>query len=212
MAVIGLQKDYEQWAAKVGRDGVLSELTTVEDNSSVVSTDNAVLYKLTTEVLSKQTTIKEKRKLKRNIRRIKFARSVLKYKNKYSRELLKEFYGHWTEMNEGGRKMLYEMKKTFDVGRRLGTWFRNAQEWGHKSANTNPGGPSNGNVSITQLMGTFFSSAHLYPTVHDAIQGFPEKERPRIMKYLESKGFDPNNYLSDPKETIYEREQSTNQT
>ena len=44
---------------------------------------------------------------------------------KYSREMLNDFYSYWTEMNEGGKKMRFEMQKVFDVGRRLATWAKN---------------------------------------------------------------------------------------
>lgn len=43
----------------------------------------------------------------------------------YGKEMLREFFDYWTEMNEGGKKMRFEMQKVFQVDRRLKTWSRN---------------------------------------------------------------------------------------
>lgn len=42
-------------------------------------------------------------------------------------ELLK-FKNYWTEPTRSGKKQRWETEKTFEVRRRLGTWFRNAAE------------------------------------------------------------------------------------
>lgn len=47
----------------------------------------------------------------------------------YEKEMCKEFYEYWTEMNEGGRKMRFEMEKVFDVKRRLNTWLQKDKKW-----------------------------------------------------------------------------------
>ena len=39
--------------------------------------------------------------------------------------MLKDFVGYWTESNEGGFKMKFEMQKTFDIKRRLQRWHKN---------------------------------------------------------------------------------------
>lgn len=41
----------------------------------------------------------------------------------------KRFYLHWTEKSPKGRKARWEMEKTFDVKRRLYTWFSNRVKW-----------------------------------------------------------------------------------
>ena len=39
--------------------------------------------------------------------------------------MLKDFVGYWTESNENGLKMKFEMQKTFDIKRRLQRWHKN---------------------------------------------------------------------------------------
>jgi len=41
-----------------------------------------------------------------------------------------DFIMYWTESNTNGKKMKYEMQKTFDIGRRLVKWRDNNIEWG----------------------------------------------------------------------------------
>lgn len=42
-------------------------------------------------------------------------------------EMLK-FKNYWTEPTKNGKRVRWELQQTFDVRRRLGTWFRNAAE------------------------------------------------------------------------------------
>ena len=44
-------------------------------------------------------------------------------------DIIDEFCNYWTERNMSGRKMKFEMAKTFDISRRLRTWIRNKKEW-----------------------------------------------------------------------------------
>lgn len=41
---------------------------------------------------------------------------------------LQKFIAYWTEPTKSGKKQRWELEPTFDVKRRLGTWFRNASE------------------------------------------------------------------------------------
>ena len=42
---------------------------------------------------------------------------------------VKKFISYWTEPNKSGTKQRWELEKTFDVKRRLVTWFGNAQRF-----------------------------------------------------------------------------------
>ena len=42
------------------------------------------------------------------------------------------FIDYWTETNMSGKKMKFEMQKTFDVKRRLLKWIKNAKDWNIK--------------------------------------------------------------------------------
>lgn len=48
--------------------------------------------------------------------------------NLASREV-KKFTNHWCEKSASGKKVRWEMEKTFEVQRRLSKWFSNASQW-----------------------------------------------------------------------------------
>ncbi len=43
--------------------------------------------------------------------------------------MIKEFYKYWIEMNDGGKKMRFEMEKIFNTKMRLERWDRNNQKF-----------------------------------------------------------------------------------
>ena len=47
--------------------------------------------------------------------------------------IVKEFVEYWTEKNINGKKMKFEMQKTFDIKRRLARWVKNNEEWSFTS-------------------------------------------------------------------------------
>ena len=85
--------------------------------------------------------VKDKTKVKdKKIREKEFSDNVKKkaveVKN-ISDEQINNFIYYWTESNEGGKKMKFEMQKTFDVKRRLLKWRDNNIEWGKTGKKAN---------------------------------------------------------------------------
>jgi len=66
------------------------------------------------------------------IRTLAFKEKLVPFKNKYSIDLLKNFFQYWTEPNHSKTKMLFELQKTFDIERRLVTWARNDKTFAPK--------------------------------------------------------------------------------
>lgn len=54
-----------------------------------------------------------------------FKKSILEFSSKYEIETLKAFFNYWSEPNKTKTKMLWELKPTFDISRRLTTWNSN---------------------------------------------------------------------------------------
>ena len=48
---------------------------------------------------------------------------------KYPQEMLESFFRYWTECNEKGRKMRFEMQPVFDMKLRLATWKANGERF-----------------------------------------------------------------------------------
>jgi len=59
-----------------------------------------------------------------------FMELVAKNLDSYPKEMLRAFYDYWTEKNEGGRRMRFEMQKVFDIKKRLVTWKNNEKKNG----------------------------------------------------------------------------------
>jgi|7_EtaG_2_1085326.scaffolds.fasta_scaffold00750_19 hypothetical protein len=66
-----------------------------------------------------------------NIRKQIFVNNVetLNILNQQEKE---KFIDYWTETNKSGKKMLYEMQRTFDIKLRLKRWAANNQNWNNK--------------------------------------------------------------------------------
>lgn len=47
----------------------------------------------------------------------------------FIRREVESFISHWTERTASGKKQRWEMEKTFELNRRIATWFRNADKW-----------------------------------------------------------------------------------
>lgn len=62
-------------------------------------------------------------------RTLAFKEKLIPFKNKYSIDLLKNFFQYWTEPNHSNTKMLFELQKTFDVERRLVTWAKREKDF-----------------------------------------------------------------------------------
>ncbi len=46
---------------------------------------------------------------------------------------IKKFIYYWTELNKSGTKQRWQLEKTFEVNRRLGTWFARSQQYNKKT-------------------------------------------------------------------------------
>jgi hypothetical protein len=64
----------------------------------------------------------------------------------YDNAMLQEFYDYWSEPTPGGKKMRFELEKTWDIKRRLNRWYNNNKNWnnGHKLNSTGNGTPKLG--------------------------------------------------------------------
>ena len=78
-----------------------------------------------------KVTVKDRVKVKDKVisninnRLADFKKSLRTYLGDYDKELLNNFYLYWTEKKPKGKKMRFEMQKTFDISRRLKRWHNN---------------------------------------------------------------------------------------
>ena len=66
------------------------------------------------------------------IRTLTFKNSLIPYKQKYSIDMLKDFFGYWTEPNKSNTKLKFELQQTWSISRRLETWAKNDKTFAPK--------------------------------------------------------------------------------
>jgi len=70
-------------------------------------------------------------------RKIIFRDSLIPFVEKYSKVTVRAFYDNWSESSPKGKKMKFEMQKTFDISLRLAKWKQNEIDWAKKPQSNN---------------------------------------------------------------------------
>jgi hypothetical protein len=60
-----------------------------------------------------------------SVRKVNFSESLKPFLEKYSKDMLNNFFSYWTEHGEKDKKMKFEKEKSFGISQRLATWYRN---------------------------------------------------------------------------------------
>jgi hypothetical protein len=62
-----------------------------------------------------------------SIRLQEFTKEVMK--SDYTTEMCSDFIDYWCEPNKSGKKMKFELQKTWNTKLRLKTWYKNSKKW-----------------------------------------------------------------------------------
>jgi DNA-binding Lrp family transcriptional regulator len=84
--------------------------------------------------LTKSTEVALTKKTEKFIKELKEVFKDTKLNQKEVEEL-KKFVSYWTEPNRSKTKLRWELERTWDMKRRVGTWTRNAEKFEGKSNN-----------------------------------------------------------------------------
>jgi uncharacterized protein YdaU (DUF1376 family) len=98
--------------------------TSVESvkQTSTNSTDNVNVN--VTDNVNDNVINKKESKPSLETRSLAFKETLRPFINKFGVDMVKNFYGYWSEPNQSKTKMLFEMQKTWDTSRRLETWSK----------------------------------------------------------------------------------------
>ena len=66
-----------------------------------------------------------------------FYNTLIPFVAKYGKEMVRAFFDYWSEPNKSNSKMRYELERTWDLSRRLGTWASRDNQFNHRSNGTN---------------------------------------------------------------------------
>jgi hypothetical protein len=101
-------------------DFVQQNSTNSTDNVNVNDNDNV-------NVINKKES-----KPSLETRSLAFKETLRPFINKFGVDMVKNFYGYWSEPNQSKTKMLFEMQKTWDTSRRLETWSKRESSFNTK--------------------------------------------------------------------------------
>jgi hypothetical protein len=84
--------------------------------------------------------VKEKEDSKSSLetRSLAFKETLRPFISKYGVDMVKNFYGYWSEPNQTKRKMKYELEKTWDTSRRLETWSKRENNFFYSKQEVKP--------------------------------------------------------------------------
>ena len=66
-----------------------------------------------------------------------FYNTLIPFVAKYGKEMVRAFFDYWSEPNKSNSKMRFELERTWDLSRRLGTWASRDNQFNHRSNGTN---------------------------------------------------------------------------
>ena len=90
------------------------------------TTTNKVCDTQSTQSKVKESKVEKSKVKDISIRMENFKKQVFEFSPKYPVETLKPFFNYWSEPNRSNKKMLFEMKDTWHLERRIQTWFNNS--------------------------------------------------------------------------------------
>lgn len=70
-------------------------------------------------------------------RRDEFYNSMIPYVDRYGKEMIRNFFNYWSELNKSETKMRFETNKTWEISKRLATWARNEKNYDNKHRTNN---------------------------------------------------------------------------
>ena len=88
-----------------------------------------------------------KSKLSIEDRKRNFKKLLTPFLDKYSKDILNDFFGYWTEHGVNDKKMRYEKQKSFSVERRLTTWLKNQKKFDNK-----PGAKKSEKINSAEIL------------------------------------------------------------
>ncbi len=101
--------------------------------SEDVSCDNPPIPAISVEFEVPKSISRKELKDTLQKRTEEFYQSLVPYLGEFSKEMLRNFYNHWSEPNKSKTKMRWEMEKTWDLHRRLLKWQSNDDKWSKSS-------------------------------------------------------------------------------
>lgn len=78
-------------------------------------------------IIKENTNVSKKAELSLEQSKADFKESIKPFVEKYGSNMCNDFFEYWTETTPDGKKMRYQLQKTWEIGRRLARWYKQNQ-------------------------------------------------------------------------------------
>jgi hypothetical protein len=128
---MGCSQNGNEGVPKMGtvpNNNIYNNIYNIESSEADASGAQNANVKLTLEEEKEKKVARKKEKdITEREQEFRLAASI--YNKEYGEQLVKEFCDYWTEPATSGQKLRWETQKTWDLKRRLATWYANEQKF-----------------------------------------------------------------------------------
>lgn len=124
-----------------------SNATEIDSNAIAKVSKNIAIKEKESKIKETSTIVEEKKAEQANKlaaakaatlkRRDEFYNSMIPYVDRYGKEMIRNFFNYWSELNKSETKMRFETNKTWEISKRLATWARNEKNYDNKHRTNN---------------------------------------------------------------------------
>ena len=79
-------------------------------------------------IIKENTDVSKKNDFSLDKAREDLKSSIKPYVDKYGNDMCNDFFEYWSEPTQNGKKMRYQLEKTWEIGRRLARWNHNQKQ------------------------------------------------------------------------------------
>lgn len=98
------------------------------DKQATTDNNNKEYKETKEEIIKENTDVSKKNDFSLDKAREKFKTSIKPYVGKYGNDMCNDFFEYWTEPTQNGKKMRYQLERTWEIGRRLARWNHNKKQ------------------------------------------------------------------------------------
>ena len=120
-----LKRDLVKWDKQYKQRVLAGKKSAEIRKRNATSVNERSISSTVNDNVNVSVTVNDNVKKSINNREADFKKSLQPFLEEFGKDTLNEFYLYWTEKKPKGRKMLFEMQKTFDIKRRLDRWSKN---------------------------------------------------------------------------------------
>lgn len=98
------------------------------DKQATTDNNNKEYKETKEEIIKENTNVSKKKDFSLDKAREDLKSSIKPYVDKYGKDMCNDFFEYWSEPTQNGKKMRYQLERTWEIGRRLARWNHNQKQ------------------------------------------------------------------------------------